>query len=126
LQHTKDETFDSYQAYEAWLATQFKAPIKKLHSDRGGEFWSKAFDAHLAKKGTEWSFTVHNTPEHNGVPERLNRTLLEHVCTILHTSGLPKFLWGEAIVHAIYLKNRTSTRCDKDCGVSIKKCVIGI
>ena len=25
-------------------------------------------------------------------------------------SGLPKFLWGEAIKHAVYLKNRTSTK----------------
>jgi hypothetical protein len=29
---------------------------------------------------------------------------------MLHASGLPKNLWGEAVVHAVYLKNRTSTR----------------
>src|SRR5271168_196197 len=29
---------------------------------------------------------------------------------MLHASGLPKFLWGEAVKHAIYLKNRTSTK----------------
>jgi hypothetical protein len=29
---------------------------------------------------------------------------------MLHASGLPKFLWAEAVVHAVYLKNRTSTR----------------
>ena len=28
---------------------------------------------------------------------------------MLHESGLPKFLWAEAIVHAVYLKNRTWT-----------------
>ena len=110
LQRHKDETFDSYEAFEAWLFTQFKVRIKKLHSDRGGEFWSNEFDAHLAKAGTERSFTVHDTPEHNGVAERLNRTLLERVRAMLHASRLPKFLWGEAIVHATYLKNRTPTR----------------
>ena len=29
---------------------------------------------------------------------------------MLHSSGLPKFLWGEAINHAVYLKNRTGTK----------------
>ena len=110
IQRTKDETFDSYQAYEAWLLTQFNVNIKKLHSDRGGEYWSNEFDAHLAKMGTERSFTVHDTPEHNGVAERLNRTVLERVRAMLHASGMPRFLWGEAVNHAIYLKNRTSTR----------------
>jgi transposase InsO family protein len=79
IQRTKDETFNSYQAYEAWLATQHHKKVKKFHSDRGGEFWSNAFDAHLAKMGTERSFTVHDTPEHNGVSQRLNRTIIERV-----------------------------------------------
>jgi hypothetical protein len=110
IQRTKDETFDLYQAYEAWLYMQFGVSIKKLHSDRGGEYWSNIFDAHLAKMGTERSFTVHDTPEHNGLSERLNRTVLECVRAMLHASGMPKFLWGKAINHAIYLKNRTLTR----------------
>jgi len=33
---------------------------------------------------------------------------------MLHHSGLPKFLWGEAILHAVWLKNRTSTRALKN------------
>ena len=28
---------------------------------------------------------------------------------ILHASGLPKFLWGEAVRHVVWLKNRTLT-----------------
>ena len=88
--------------------------IKILHTDRGGEFLSNEFDDHLAKAGTVRNLTVHDTPEHNGVAERLNRTLLEKVRAMLHASGLPKFLWGEAIKHAVYLKNRTLTRILKD------------
>lgn len=54
--------------------------------------------------------SVHDTPEHNGVAERLNRTLVERVRAMLHASGLPKSLWGEAMMHAVWLKNRSSTR----------------
>jgi hypothetical protein len=42
--------------------------------------------------------------------ERLNRTIFERVRAMLHASELPKFLWAEAARHAVYLKNRTSTR----------------
>lgn len=53
---------------------------------------------------------MHDTPEYNGVAERLNRTLVTKVRAMLHDSGLPKFLWGEAMLHATFLKNRTPTR----------------
>ncbi|KAG2050453.1 hypothetical protein BDR06DRAFT_864419, partial [Suillus hirtellus] len=29
---------------------------------------------------------------------------------LLHASRLPKFLWGEAIMHVTWLKNRTGTQ----------------
>jgi Reverse transcriptase (RNA-dependent DNA polymerase) len=53
--------------------------------------------------------TVYNMPEYNGISEHLNWTLLEWTCALLHSSKLPKNLWGEAITHAVWLKNRTPT-----------------
>ena len=110
LQKLKSETFNSYKRYEAYLLRQKGARIKRLHSDRGGEYLSNAFNEHLAEAGTVQNLTIHDTPEHNGVAERVNRTLLEKVRAMLHASGLPKFLWGEAINHAVYLKNCTGTK----------------
>ena len=65
---------------------------------------------HLKWNGTRQKLTVHDTPEHNGVAECLNRTILEKICAMLHAGGQPKFLWGEAVHHAVWLKNRTSTK----------------
>jgi hypothetical protein len=48
-------------------------------------------------------------PQHNGVAKLLNHRLMEHVHALLYSSGLPKFLWGEAIHFAVWLKNHTST-----------------
>ena len=84
--------------------------MKCLSSDRGGEYLSDEFSAYLKAAGTIRKLTVHDTPEHNGVSERLNRTIMENVRAMLHDSGLPKFLWAEAVAHAVYLKNRTWTR----------------
>jgi hypothetical protein len=110
LMRTKDETLQQYEAYEAWLKTQFGVSIKVFHSDRGGEFMSNAFSKHLQKAGTVRRLTVHDTPEYNGLAERLNRTLIEKVRAILHDTGLPKFLWGEALQYVVYVKNRTWTK----------------
>ena len=96
--HTKDETFNAYRTYEAWLSNQYNTKVKTLRSDQGGEYLSVEFSAHLKKAGTIRKLTVHDTPEHNGVAERLNRTLLEKVRAMLHESDLPKFLWAEAAV----------------------------
>jgi hypothetical protein len=76
-----------------------------LHSDHGGEYLSGPFVNHLSAAGTKQKLTVHDTPEENSVSERLNEVILQRVHAILHASGLPKFLWGEAVRHVIWLKN---------------------
>ena len=99
-----------YKEYEAWLQTQHSKPIKILQLDRGGEYLSKDFNNHLKANSTIRSLTMHDTPEENGVAERLNHTLLEHVRAMLMADQLPKTLWPETVHHAVWLKNRTSTR----------------
>ena len=59
--------------------------------------------------------TLRDTPQLNGVAKRLDRTQLERIRAFAHGSGLPKSLWGEALRHAVWLKNRTATRAlDRD------------
>ncbi len=41
--------------------------------------------------------TIPRTPEQNGVAERMNRTLMESVRSMLADSGLPKQFWAEAL-----------------------------
>ena len=106
----KSGTFEAYQGFEAWLDRQLAAKVKLLHSDRGGEYQGCEFVLYLERQGTVQRFTAHDTPQHNGIAERLNRTILERVCALLHASGLPKYLWGEAAHHVIWLKNQTPTK----------------
>jgi hypothetical protein len=110
LLRQKSDAFDTYKQFEAWCSTQHSAQVKTLHSDRGGEYLGKAFTMHLQAAGTKQKLTVHDTPQHNGVTERLNCTLMEKVRAMLHDSGLQRTLWGEAVKHAVWLKNRTPTK----------------
>jgi transposase InsO family protein len=111
LLRKKSDAFEHYKSFEAWAIAQGHCKvIRALRSDRGGEYLSDAFNAHLAAAGTTRRLTVHDTPQHNGIAERLNRTLLERIRAFTYKSGLPKSLWGEALRHAVWLKNRTATR----------------
>ena len=109
LKH-KSNTLNAYKDFEANCKTQHKANVKVLHANRGGEYTGKEFVMHLKRNGTKQKLTVHDTPEHNGVAECLNRTILEKIRTMLHASGQPKFLWGKAVHHAVWLKNCTPTK----------------
>ena len=106
----KSEAFTAYQQFEAWCHTQHGVAVKALHSDCGREYLGKEFIMYLKAAGTKQKLTIHDTPQHNGVAECLNRTLLEKVRAMLHESSLPRALWGEAVRHAVWLKNWTLTK----------------
>jgi hypothetical protein len=107
---TKDEAFKADKSFLAWVQTQHSTCIKQLRSDRGGEFTGNDFTSYLQQLGTEHRLTTRDTPQHNGVAESLNCRLMEQVRAIQHQADLPKSLWAEAILHAVWLKNHTSIK----------------
>ena len=107
---TKDEALEKYKAFAAWAQTQHGVRIKHLRSDHGGEYTSGTFTQFLREQGTERHLTTHDTLQHNGVAESLNRHLVECMHALLHQSGLPKMLWVEALHFAVWVKNQTLTR----------------
>ncbi|KAJ8517721.1 hypothetical protein ONZ45_g5159 [Pleurotus djamor] len=113
LMRSKDEVFQHYKTFEAFAQTQLDSKIKVLHSDNGGEYTGKEFTLYLKSKGTKQKLTIHNTPQHNGVAERRNRTIIERARAIFMASKLPHKLWGEAVRHIVWLVNRTSTKALK-------------
>ena len=44
LLKTKDETLDYFKIFKAEVETQLERKIKRLRSDRGGEYFPKIFD----------------------------------------------------------------------------------
>jgi len=105
----KSDAFEEYKAYEAWLRVQRGKTIRGLQTDQGGEYMSNAFAAHLRQQGTIRLLTVHDSSPSNGIAERCNGVLIEHVRALLVDSGLPKFLWKEALKYAMWIRNRTTT-----------------
>jgi hypothetical protein len=106
----KTKTFTSYKDFKAWCETTLGAHIKVFHSDRGGEYIGKEFIAHLKEYSTAQKLTTHHAPQHNGIAECCNCSIVKHICALLHSSSLPKNLWGEATCHIVWLMNRTTMK----------------
>ena len=54
------------------------------------------------------------TPEQNGVAERMNKTLMERVRSMLSGAGLGQEFWAEAMEKSCYLVNKSPSSTLED------------
>ena len=84
----------------------WSAKVKFLvNSWNGNLLWNKC----LTTERIRYELIVPKNPGHNGAAERLNRTLVENVRSILTDAQLPYRFWAEALSTAVFLRNRRST-----------------
>jgi transposase InsO family protein len=88
---------------KAELETGLK--VKALHSDGGGEYTAKHVQQYLEDRGITHKMMMADTPQHNGVAEWLNRTLLDKTRAMLSDANLPESYWLEALNYAVLLHN---------------------
>lgn len=105
----KSDFFNIFKNFESYVSNYFNCKIVSFGCDNGKEYCSKDFVGYYKAKGTEISYSTPCNPEQNGCSERLNRTLLDKERTLIIQSELPKSLWGESILCANYIINRSPT-----------------
>ena len=66
------EAMVKFKEFEAEVLNQWESQIQMLRTDRGGEYMSKECKDFLKSKGIRHEMTVRDTPEQNGVAERMN------------------------------------------------------
>ena len=115
LLKNKSEVFQKFREYESMGRSHFGCKVSRLRCDNGGEYISIQFKDFCKINGIQLEYTVPFTPEQNGVSECMNRTIVERARTMLIESDLPEELWGEAVLTASYLTNRSPTSAIKDC-----------
>ena len=103
---SKDEVFETFLVWKKMVENQTGRKIKVLRSDNGTEYRNDQFSYFCKNEGISRHFTVRDTPQQNGVAERMNRTLLEKVRCMLSNAGLGKQFWAEAVMYASHLINR--------------------
>ncbi|GKB30474.1 retrotransposon protein, putative, ty1-copia subclass [Tanacetum coccineum] len=70
------EVFETFKVFKNEVENQLGKTIKALRSDQGGEYISQEFKDYLKACGIVQQLTPLYIPQHNGVSERKNHTLL--------------------------------------------------
>ena len=78
--------------------------IQAVRCDNAPEY--KALAEYYRPFGLKFEFITPYFHQQNGVPERLNRTLVTVARAMLQDAGLPERFWEDAIATACYIRNR--------------------
>ena len=73
----KSEVFSHFLEFKALVEKQSGFNILTLRTNNGGEYMSNEFLNYCRKNGIKREFTNFYSPQHNGVAERKNRTIVE-------------------------------------------------
>ena len=102
----KSGVFEAFQRYKAWAENVTGHRVGTLRDDKGGEYMSGDFEAFLANAGIQREHMIRDTPQQNGVAERMNRSISKGITTLLSQSGLSRTWWEDAATHWLYGKIR--------------------
>jgi transposase InsO family protein len=92
----KYDVFDTFKKWKTLVENETEISLKCLRSDNGGEYCSKEFDDYFSYHGIR-----RETPQENGVLERMNRTIMERASSMrLHVGfvGQLRGGGGESVV----------------------------
>nr|AAD19784.1 putative retroelement pol polyprotein [Arabidopsis thaliana] len=84
---------------------QFGKTVKMVRSDNGTEFM--CLSSYFRENGIIHQTSCVGTPQQNGRVERKHRHILNVARALLFQASLPIKFWGESILTAAYLINRT-------------------
>ncbi|CAI5513673.1 unnamed protein product, partial [Closterium sp. Naga37s-1] len=80
-------------------------PVLRLHSDRGGEFFSGLLRAYCRARGIRQTFTLPDSPQQNGIAERRIGMVMDVARTSMMHAAAPHFLWPFAVRYAAHQIN---------------------
>ncbi|XP_050367279.1 uncharacterized protein LOC126785698 [Argentina anserina] len=113
----KTETFDVFQTLSKTVINEKSkdnVKIIRIRTDNGTEFKNSMFDMFCSEQGIFHEYSAPITPQHNGVVERKNRSLLEMARVMLHYAGIKTTFWAEAVSTACHTINRDILRTGTD------------
>ena len=81
-----------------------------LRTDGGDEYNSHGFQVFCDEEGIIHEVTSPYTPQHNGIAEKRNRTILNMARNMMKGKKMPHYFLGEATSTAVYILNRCPTK----------------
>ncbi|KAA0048162.1 ty1-copia retrotransposon protein [Cucumis melo var. makuwa] len=106
LMKTKDEAGSMFLKFKAEFENQLGKKIKRLRSNRGGEYSDKTLKDFCESNDIIHEFIAPYSPQQNGIAERKNRTLKEMMNVMLLSSDLSDNMWGKAALSSCFVLNK--------------------
>ncbi|SDA00183.1 BZ3501_MvSof-1269-A2-R1_Chr2-2g04470 [Microbotryum saponariae] len=81
---------DTFAAFKSWLAKvehSTSCKVLAVRLDNGGEFMSNKFSRFLDEQGITRQLSIPDTPQQNGVAERVNRLITEALVTYVYVKN---------------------------------------
>ncbi|MBW0469385.1 hypothetical protein O181_009100 [Austropuccinia psidii MF-1] len=92
----KLEVFDQFHAIKKVMENLQNRTLKRLVTDRGGEFVNHSFKKLADDCGYTHIMAPPETPQHNSFAKRANCTILEKTQFLINQANLPKSYWADA------------------------------
>ncbi|WVZ99076.1 hypothetical protein U9M48_044426 [Paspalum notatum var. saurae] len=99
LPTAKDQAAEAIKEIKARAEAEMGKKLCLLRTDRGGEFTSLEFGQYCAEVGMGRHLSAPHSPQQNDVAR-----------CMLKAKGMPVAFWGEAVMMAVYILNRASTK----------------
>lgn len=113
LMKHKDQTAAMLMNFYNMVETQFNASIKRIRSDNDTEFINSTLQKFFHQKGILHESSCVATPQQNGRVERKHRHILNVARALRFQANLPIRFWGECILAATHIINRTLTAANQ-------------
>ncbi|WVZ20583.1 hypothetical protein V8G54_007905, partial [Vigna mungo] len=110
LLRQKNEALEVFKSYKKQVEKEIERQIKLLRIDGGGEYTSHEFEEFCREHGIVHEVIAPYTPQHNGLAERQNRTIVNMARCMLREKDVSRELWGEAVVTSVHILNRCPTK----------------
>eukprot|EP00253_Pinus_taeda_P027385 PITA_27385 len=106
LLKNKSDAFQTFKNFHKWIENDAQCHIGSIRTDNGKEYTSNEFENYLRQHGIKHQTTVPYNPQQNGVAERMNRTILNMVRSMLFFKNVKIMFWVDVVLCAAYIKNR--------------------
>eukprot|EP00253_Pinus_taeda_P029619 PITA_29619 len=102
----KSDSFQTFRNFHKWIENDAQPHIGSIHTDNGKEYTSNEFENYLCQHEIKHQTTTPYNPQQNGVAERMNRTILNMVRSMLFFKNVKIMFWADSVLCAAYIKNR--------------------
>jgi transposase InsO family protein len=100
----KSKAFETFKNFHVWIQNEAQYHVVSFHNDNEREYTYNEFEIYLCRHGIKHQTTVPYNTQQNGVVERIKRTLLNMVRSMMFFKNVKLMFWADVVLCAIYVK----------------------